>query len=67
MFFEYTLNSTTEANGENTALTEALLAFEEAWQTDSAGDSGYEVAPTPGRLKDEIHRVVREWPEVFGK
>ncbi|KAK3675176.1 hypothetical protein LTR78_005110 [Recurvomyces mirabilis] len=69
MFVDYTLNSSTAANGANAALAKSLLAFEENWQTQVWGESEEEsyVVPEAARLTSEIARVVGCWPNVFGR
>ncbi|TKA82717.1 hypothetical protein B0A55_01289 [Friedmanniomyces simplex] len=68
MFVEYTLNSSTAANGGNAALSSSLLAFEEGWQTgiwgEAAGES-YAMA-SGNELQRVVARVVGDWPGVFG-
>ena len=67
-FIDCTLNSSTAANGINTALSTSLLAFEEAWQTQTWGEGeGESYAPAlPGELQRTLARVVKAWPGVFG-
>lgn len=68
IFVEYTLNSTTAVDGENEALSNALLRFEEAWQRQIWGESQNEsyAMPVPGQLQSTIAEVVARWPDVFG-
>ncbi len=65
---EYTLNGTTAANGANAALSAALLAFEEGWQTQIWGEAEGEsyVMASGGELQRVVARVVKAWPGVFG-
>ncbi|KAK5135978.1 hypothetical protein LTR08_004232 [Meristemomyces frigidus] len=69
-FIDFTLNGTTAANGANAALTASLLAFEEAWQLQTWGETQGESyalpAPGEGELQRTIDRVVKAWPGVFG-
>lgn len=68
-FVDYTANSTTKANGENTALLASLTDFERGWQLQSWGKSlgeSYGV-PLRGELQRTIARVVRAWPDVFNQ
>ena len=67
LFVEYTLNSTTSAEGENESLSEALLNFEESWQHEVLGDTMYEPysSKTSGNPQRVISKVVKKWPHVF--
>ena len=68
LFVEYTMNSTTASDGENSQLFESTLAFEEAWQEQTWGealDESYEQS-TAGRLRMAIAQIVQKWPAVFG-
>ena len=67
MFVEYTLNSTTKTNGQNEALSDALLEFEKQWQHQIWGqlqDQSYAL-PTSGQLQNTIAEVVERWSDVF--
>ena len=66
-FIDYTLNSTTSANGMNAALSSDLLGFEEAWQPQHWGERLDEsfAPPTEGELQRVTARVVASWPSVF--
>ncbi len=63
MFVDFTLNSTTSAAGVNSGLRAALLAFEETWQHDNAGDA--ETVPGAQGLAGTIQQLVQKWPGVF--
>ncbi|KAK0934967.1 hypothetical protein LTR29_013464 [Friedmanniomyces endolithicus] len=68
LFVEYTLNGSTAANGANPALSAALLAFEQGWQTQIWGDAegeSYVLASGGGELQRVVARVVEGWPGVF--
>jgi len=69
LFVNYTMNSSTSANGASAALGKSLLAFEESWQTQVWGESEGEsyVVPEMARFASEIARVVKRWPNVFGQ
>ncbi|KAK3072938.1 hypothetical protein LTR53_005896 [Teratosphaeriaceae sp. CCFEE 6253] len=68
LFVDYTLNSSTAANGSNAGLAASLLALDEAWQTQRWGEAeGESYAPAaPGELQRTLARVVKSWPGVFG-
>ncbi len=67
MFVEYMLHSTAAIDGENEALSDALLSFEKTWQQQIWGESLGEsyTEPLPGDLQRTIARVVEKWPDVF--
>ena len=67
MFIDYTMNTTTAVDGENEALSEALLSFGERWQQEIWGESLNEsyAEPMPGDLQRTIASVVQKWPDVF--
>lgn len=69
LFIDYTMNSSTASDGDNPELFDATMAFEQAWQHETWGESLEEsyTAPPAGELHRVFARVVRKWPDIFGQ